>query len=465
MPGSLPPRTEACLTSLLAAADWPDAPVGQLGIAPSPTLIASPLPIADLAAAALGAVGLAASEIDRRRSGRRQTIAVDRSAASLAMASSDYLRIDPAGGKRWDPVTGYHRAGDGEWVYLHGNFPHLRDGLLDLFGAPEGGEALGRALAKLPGQEIEDRAAGRGLCAVLRRDRAAWEAHPQARAVRALPVVRIERIGEAPAEPLAPGPRPLSGIRALDLTRVIAGPMAGRTLAELGATVLRIAAPHLPFIEPLVVDTGFGKLSAHLDLNAVDGRERLEVLVRGADVFIDSYRPGALAARGLGPADLAHIRPGIVTVSVSAFSSTGPWAGRRGYDTLVQAAAGFSTLEGNGPPVRQPCQPLDYLSGYLAAFGAMRALLRRAEEGGSWHVEVSLARTAQWIRDMTDAIGPEPAPPPANPERASVSSLLGDWDTVFGRVSALRPAYTLSQTPPRRDRPPVPLGTDLPVWP
>ena len=465
MRGSLPSPIERCLTSLFACADWPVASRDRLAVVPSSTLIASPLPVADLATAAIGAVGLAALEIDRQRTGRAQTVTVDRAAASLATASSDYLRVEPGGGKRWDPVTGYHRAGDGEWVYLHGNFPHLRDGLLELFGAPEGGEALARALTKLPGQEIEDRAAERGLCAVLRRDRADWEAHPQARAVCTLPVVRIERIGNAPPEPLPPGENPLSGLRVLDVTRVIAGPMAGRTLTELGATVMRIAAPHLPFIEPLVIDTGFGKLSAHLDLNGAADRSRMEMLVRGADVFIDSYRPGALAARGLGPADLARLRPGIVSVSVSAFSSAGPWAGRRGYDTLVQAAAGFSTLEGDGPPMRQPCQPLDYLSGYLAAFGAMRALLLRAEEGRSWHVEVSLARTAQWIRDMQDAIGPEPAPPAANPDCASVSSLLGDWDTAFGRVSALRPAYALSETPPRRDRPPVPLGTDSPAWP
>lgn len=465
MPRSLPFPVDACLTSLLDAVGWSDAPRVRLTVEPAPTLIASPLPIADLASAALGAVGLAAAEIDRRRAGREQFVSVDRTAASLAMASSDYFRVEPGGGKRWDPVTGYHRAAGGDWVYLHGNFPHLRDGLLDLFGATGGGAALERALAKLPGQEIEDRAAERGLCAVLRRDRAQWEAHPQAEAVRALPVVRIERIGDAPPEPFPTGGYPLSGLRILDLTRVIAGPMAGRTLAELGATVMRISAPHLPFIEPLVIDTGFGKLSAHLDLNAVVDRSCMEVLVQGADVFIDSYRPGALAARWLGPADLAGRRPGIVSVSVSTFSSVGPWSGRRGYDTLVQAAAGFSTLEGDGPPRRQLCQPLDYLSGYLAAFGAMRALLRRAEEGGSWHVEVSLARTAQWIWDLADAIGPEPAPPDANPDRASVSSLLGDWDTAFGRVSALRPAYALSETPPRRDRPPVPLGTDSPDWP
>ena len=465
MRGSLPSPIERCLTSLFACADWPDASRDRLEVVPSSTLIASPLPVADLASAAIGAVGLAAVEIDRWRMGRVQTVTVDRAAASLAMSSSDYLRVEPGGGKRWDPVTGYYRAGDGEWVYLHGNFPHLRDGLLELFGAPEGGDALAKALAKLAGQEIEDRAAERGLCAVLRRDRAEWEAHPQAKAVRALPVVRIERIGDAPPEPFEPGEQPLSGLRALDLTRVIAGPMAGRTLAETGATVMRISAPHLPFIEPLVIDTGFGKLSAHLDLNAAAHRARMEALVRGADVFIESYRPGSLGARGLGPADLARLRPGIVSVSVSAFSSVGPWSGRRGYDTLVQAAAGFSTIKGDGPPERQPCQPLDYLSGYLAAFGAMRALLLRAEEGGSWHVEVSLARTAQWIRDMADAIGPEPAPPAANGDRASVSSLLGEWDTAFGRVSALRPAYALSDTPPSRDRPPVPLGTDSPAWP
>ncbi len=454
-----------CLASLLAAADWRGALADRLRIGATPTLIASLLPFADLAAATLGAVGLAAAEIDFRRNGRKQTVTVDRGHASLALASSDWLRLPSAAAKRWDPVTGYYRSGDGEWVYLHGNFPHLRDGLLALFDAPGGGDGLARQLARLSGHEIEDRAAGRGLCAVLRRDRETWEAHPQAMAVRSLPVVRIERIGDAPAEPFVSGPEPLSGVRVLDLTRVIAGPVAGRTLAENGATVMRIAAPHLPFIEPLVIDTGFGKLSAHVDLGTADGCRRMEALVRDADVFVESYRPGSLAARGLGPDALARLRPGIVSVSISAFSSAGPWSGRRGYDTLVQAAAGFSTLDGDGAPARQPCQPLDYLSGYLAAFGAMRALMRRAAEGGSWHVEVSLARTGQWIRDMADAIGAEAAPPPRNPAPAEVAAFLEEADTPFGRVSSLRPAYVLSATPPQRGRAPVSLGTDSPIWP
>lgn len=452
-----------CLRGLLEQAGWAGAPLDRLDVTPSATLIASDQPIADIATATLSAAGLAFSAVDGLRTGRVQRVSVDRGAASLAMASADYLRIDGAAPEKWDPVTGYYRCRDG-WAYLHGNFAHLRDGLLALFDAPSGRDDLTARLAGLTAQEVEDRAAEQGLCAVRLRTREDWQVEAQAEALRALPVVRIARIGDAPPEPLPPGELPLSGVRALDLTRVIAGPMAGRTLAGQGAEVLRIASPNLPFIEPLVIDTGFGKRSAHLDLDTGSGRDGLVRLLREADVFVDAYRPGALAKRGFGPPDLAELRPGIVSVSISAFSSVGPWRGRRGYDTLVQAATGLASVTGDGPPKRLPCQPLDYLSGYLAAFGATVALMRRMTEGGSWHVEVALARTAQWIWDMRDALGTDASPPEANPEPEEISALTMECDSPFGRLSVLRPAFALSENSGLWARPPVPLGTDSPEW-
>ena len=458
-------KARLALDSLLAAAGWSDAPTDRVEIAPTETALATAFPIADMAAAGFSALGLAADALRTARGAAPQQIQVDRRHASLAMTAATYLTIDGEAAKTWDPITGYYRAEDGGWVYLHANFPHLRDGLLAMFEAPNDRAALAERIAARPAQAIEDEAARRGLCAVRLRTREEWAAHPQKAALDAMPVVSIKRIGEAPPEPAGAGPRPAEGVRALDLTRVLAGPMCGRALIELGATVMRIAGPHLPFIEPLVIDTGHGKLSAHVDLRAAEGVARLEALAREADLFIAAYRPGALAARGFGWDRLAALRPGIVGVAISAFSDIGPWAGRRGYDTYVQAPTGLAGLGPDGRPARLPCQPLDYLSGCLAAYGACVALRRRAEEGGSWLVELSLARTAAWVWEMTDLLEPEPAPPAANPPLDAVEDCSARVRCAFGEVRSLRTPLRLPETPLAWDRPPVPLGTHAAAWP
>ena len=214
----------------------------------------------------------------------------------------------------------------------------------------------------------------------------------------------IEQIGDAPPEALSAAARPLAGIRVLDLTRIIAGPVCGRALAVHGADVLLVGASHLPSLRPLVVDTGRGKLSAFIDLREARGREALAVLARDADIFAQGYRPGVIAALGFGPEEVAKIRPGIIFVSLCAYGHHGPWAPRRGFDSLVQTASGFNAAEaeafGASEPKPLPGQALDHATGYLMAFAAMAALIHRAERGGSWHVRVSLAQTAHWLRRL-----------------------------------------------------------------
>lgn len=452
------------LDRILTASGWPDAPRESLTVTDDADLIPTAYPIEALAAGVLSAVGLAVDRLWQLRGGAAQHIVVNRRAAALAIASSDYLLVDGVKVKTWDPVTGFYRDAQGDWVYLHGNFPHLRDGLLELIGAEKHPDSVRDAVARRDAGFIESAAIERGLCASKVRTPAEWRQHPQHRAVSMLPLMEITRIGDAPPQPLPPAARPLSGLRVLDCSRVIAGPMAGRTLAEHGADVLRINGAHLPFIETLIIDTGLGKRSCHLDLRAANDVERLRGLVSEADVFIDAYRPGALGARGFGAEALHAMRPGMVSVSLSAWSREGPWSQRRGYDSLVQAACGLTLNEGDAVPSRMPCAPLDYLAGYLAAYGAMIALARRAEEGGSWRVELSLLRCAEWIFEAAGATGFKSDVPEAMPQAADIADCYQRRDSVFGRLDHLAPALSLSATLPGWDRPPVPPGTDQPVW-
>jgi crotonobetainyl-CoA:carnitine CoA-transferase CaiB-like acyl-CoA transferase len=277
-------------------------------------------------------------------------------------------------------------------------------------------------------------------------------------------MVAIERIGDAPAQPLPPlaaDAPPLSGVRVLELTRILAGPVAGRTLAAHGADVLLLNSPHLPNIEAIAA-TSLGKRSAHVDLELEAGRASLTALARGADVFMQGYRPGSLAARGFSPAMLASLRPGIVCVSLAAYGFDGPWSGRRGFDSLVQTTTGFNVAEGQaagtGEPRPLPVQILDFAAGFLMAFGTQVALLRRAREGGSWHVRVSLARTGLWLRGL----GQDPSGL-ALP-RPELADCMQRFDTGFGVLMTAPHAARLSETPPRWVRPSMPPGSHPPAW-
>ena len=422
----------------------------------------TPYRIGEAGAAAIAASAQAAADFWELRTGERQSVAVGRRHAAAAMRSATYLRIDGAApSSLWDPFSGLYPTGDGRHVFLHCNFPHHRDGMLQLLGVRPEKEALAGAVAARGGLELEDAIAAAGLCGALTRTPGEWADHPHGQALAALPPVTVERIGDGPPVRPRGGDRPLAGIRVLDLTRVLAGPTCGRTLAEHGADVMRIAGPHLPFAPALVMDTGHGKLSAFVDLRGERGRAQLRALAAEADVFVQGYRPGALAARGFGPRDIG---PGKVYVSLSAYGHEGPFASRRGFDSILQNASGMSTVQGSPEAPRNlPVQPLDYCAGYLAAWGAVAALLRRAEEGGSWHVQLSLAGMAEWIKGMGIAEGWLDAPAELAPEE--LAAITMESDTPHGRLAHLAPVAKMSRTPPHWARPSVPLGSHDPVWP
>jgi crotonobetainyl-CoA:carnitine CoA-transferase CaiB-like acyl-CoA transferase len=464
MPDPSPMRI---LAALWQGTGLPETALGRVRLIGEEPALPSSFRVGAAAQASIAAAALAAAEAWRRRTGQAQEVTVEMRHAALEFRSEHYLLRDgvPPGAYR-DSIAGTYRCGDGRWVRLHTNFPHHRAGVLRLLGCAGERAAVAAALRAWRAEAFEQAAAEAGLCVTAMRSFAEWDAHPQGRATAALPPLRIERIGEAPPRPLPPAAaRPLAGIRVLDLTRVIAGPVCGRTLAAHGAEVLHLTGPHLPSFPDLVLDVNRGKRAAHLDLRREEDRATLRGLVAGCDVFVQGYRPGAIAGHGFGPEALAALRPGIVCASLSAYGEVGPWAGRRGFDSLVQTASGFNHAEaeaaGAGEPKPLPCQALDHASGYLLALGSLAALLRRAEEGGSWHVRVSLAGTGGWLRRLgrlRDGFAARV------PEIGEIGDLLEEQDSGFGRLTALRHAGRLSGTPPRWDLPSVPLGTHPPRW-
>ena len=343
----------------------PDA-VDAVSLSGNDPVLPSIYRIGTASVAIIGAASLAAAELWRLRTGESQSVALDMRSASVAFRSESYTRV--LGRSRetfWAPVSGYFRTRDDRWVQLHCQFPHLRDGVLHVLGCRNDRAEVEAAVARWDGLELEARCRENRLCVSLVRTPEEWAAHPQARAIADLPLMEIFKIGDASPEPLPHRPeRPLAGVRVLDLTKVIAGPVCGRTLASHGAEVLRIGAPHLPIMESLVIDTGLGKRSAFLDLREADASDCLADLVRNADVFVQGYRPGTIAGRGFGPDEVAARRPGIVYVTLSAYSHHGPWRDWRGFDSLTQSASGIvhqgMMAAGTGRPHPLPCQALDH---------------------------------------------------------------------------------------------------------
>ncbi|CAI9006687.1 MULTISPECIES: CoA transferase [Burkholderia] len=459
---------ELALTRLWQLAHGaPDALARAAVTGQDPTL-PSTFHVGTLAAATIAAAGLAAAECHRLRTGVAQRVDVSMRDALVAFRSERYLRVDdgPPPELR-HPVTGFYDTRDGRWIQLHANFPHHLHGILDVLGCGPRRDDVAAAIRTWDGAALDTALAEAGLCAALIRTPDEWAAHDQARALASLPLFEIERIGDAPVEAIGHGEpdQPLAGVRVLDLTRIIAGPVAGRTLASHGAQTLLVNGPHLPNIASLVIDNGRGKRSTWIDLREPAGVAALRDLARHADVFLQAYRPGALAARGFSPQALAELRPGIVCVSVSAYGHAGPWSMRRGFDSLVQSASGIAWSEQHAAhadgPRHLPCQALDHATGYLAAFGAMIALARRATEGGSWHVRLSLAQTGRWLQSfgvVPDGLHAAEFTPDDVRDRIDRSA------SPFGTIDAVRPAERLSATPPCFARPPVPLGTDDARW-
>jgi crotonobetainyl-CoA:carnitine CoA-transferase CaiB-like acyl-CoA transferase len=348
-------------------------------------------------------------------------------------------------------------------VRTHANYPHHRERLLGVLGVDEDPDAVEASLAHRSAREVEDAVYAAGGLAVALRTPEEWAAHEQAAAVAARPLIERGRLDQARTRAFPPLPGapllPAAGLRVLDLTRVLAGPVATRTLALLGADVLRLDAPHLPELPDQHADTGFGKRSALLDLTG--DRRVFEELLTAADVVVTGYRPGALDRFGLSARALAERRPGLVVAQVSAWGPDGPWGGRRGFDSLVQVATGIAAVEGSpGRPGALPAQALDHGTGYLLAAGVLRALTEQSYDGGSRFVRVSLARTAAWLTgDAGASAAEEGADAHEGPD-----SWLAETGSRIGRLRYALPPVSFEGGPGDWTRPPGPWGTDAAGW-
>jgi len=454
------------LTGLWTIAGGPLEALDAVTLTGEEPQLPSSFRVAAAAQSSVAAAGVAAAHLWKLRTGQSQEVAVDMRHAVVECRSERYLRVDgkpppPA----WDTIAGIYRTRDGRFVRLHTNFPHHRKAVCRLLDCKAERDAVQAALMQWDAESFETAAYAAGGVVSIMRSHEEWCGLPQAKALAALPVLAIEKIGEAAPKPWPQGDRPLSGLRVLDLSRVIAGPVAGRTLAAHGADVMLISGADLPAIPWLTIDTGRGKLTSFVDLKSGKGRAQLRDLLTEADIFSQGYRPLALAHLGFSPQDAARINPGIVCVSLSAYGHAGPWAQRRGFDSLVQTATGFNHAEGRAAgldgPKELPAQILDHTTGYLMAFGAMMAKARQSYEGGSWHVRVSLAQTGRWIWNLgrvPDGLATEDL------RGEAIALFVEEASSGFGQLKFISHSAKLSKTPAFWARPAMPLGSHAPQW-
>ncbi len=465
------------LDELLSLRAGPPPGADELRVTGADPFFRTPFRIGEVAAAALAATGVAANDIWEMRGHARQTIAVHRPEAAATLRTVDYTRARGTDGVyRHVPipqtmahmlkVTQPWRARNGRWFLPHLNLPELSARVLGVLNCDSTPEAVSAAVSQWDPEALEDAIATAQACGGAIRTREEWLAHPQGAYLAQRPVVELERVGPAPAEAFHPGDRPLSGVRVLDLTRILAGPVGSRGLAEHGADVLMVTARDLPQTPEHVRDTSHGKRSCFLDLKTSAGAARFAALVREADVVVNGYRPGALARLGFGMEALARLRPGIIQVSVSCFGSGGPFAGHAGWEQVAQAVTGICETQGAAIGAGQPklvfAPVCDYTTGYLATYGALLALARRARGGGSWQVNVSLCQSAMLLQRQ--GLLPDFSAAPEVLAEAELAPLQVREQGAYGDLLTLGPVLRMSETPVRWDRPTPALGSDDAIW-
>jgi hypothetical protein len=420
----------------------------------------SAFPVTELAAGSIGAACLALSEL-LGHIGPKPEVTVNRRLASLWFGWS----IEPQGWAMppaWDPIAGDYRTADG-WIRLHTNAPHHRAAAIAVLRCPEDRAAVAAAVETWGAEALEQAVVDAGGCAAAMRTIAAWQAHPNGAAVATEPLIAFAAAEPSRTDWQPRGDRPLAGLKVLDLTRVLAGPVGTRFLAGYGADVLRIDPPGWDEAN-VIPEVTLGKRCARLDLRHPAHRATFERLLGQADILVHGYRADALDGLGYGAASRQALRPGLIDISLDAYGWTGPWHHRRGFDSLVQmstgiAAAGMAWKPGADRPTPLPVQALDHATGYLIAAAAIRALTHRLRGEPTLVARLSLARTAALLIQAQGE-----AAPPAWSEATSADYAAATEHSDWGPAHRLRPPATISGAPMRWDRPATRLGSATPDW-
>lgn len=423
--------------------------------------LASAYPVTDFASATLGAAALAMAELAQCRGGKAPMVTVDRRLASFWFAWS----LRPEGWELpapWDPIAGDYPCTDG-WIRLHTNAPHHRIAAQTILGAHVDKESMAQAVRPWKKHELETAVVDSGGCAAEMLSLAQWREHPQGRALANEPLAHIEAFNTTPLPDRGATPsRPLAGVRVLDLTRVLAGPVASRFLAGLGADVLRLDPPD--WDEPGVIpEVTLGKRCARLDLKSAQGRKTFEALLAQGDVLLHGYRADALDRLGYNAAARRALSPGLIDVSLCAYGWTGPWALRRGFDSLVQMSCGIADAGQHwkqaAQPAPLPVQALDHGTGYLLAAAVIRGLTQRLNGTHSIRARLSLARTAMLL---TDAGATQAEPPLEKENFFDIASSIEA--TGWGNARRLKPPINIQDVPLYWTLPARPLGVAEAVW-
>ncbi|MPQ85295.1 acyl-CoA transferase [Pseudomonas sp. MAFF 730085] len=445
------------LTPIQAALDLPHTALAFTEAGALPSTFA----VTELASASLGAAGQAVAQLVLEMTGRLPNVTVDRRLASFWFSSS----IRPVGWQvppLWDEVAGDYASADG-WIRLHTNAPHHRAAAERVLGKVNTRADMAKHVASWNAAELEQAIVDAGGCAAQMRSWRAWQNHPQGLAVNAQALVQRQTFETTADKPwLGSVARPLAGIKVLDLTRVLAGPVASRFLAGLGADVLRVDSP--TWNEPGVVpEMTLGKRCARLDLKSIEGRQIFETLLKDADILFHGYRADALEQLGYTADALQLLAPGLIDVSLNAYGWSGPWRNRRGFDSLVQMSSGIAdagmACQHADKPQPLPVQALDHATGYLMAAGALQALTQRLKTGRGGSAQLSLARTAKLLMDA----GPVPEQPALRAEDSTDQGVVVE-QTPWGQAHRLLAPVSISGTPLQWDLPAAELGSHRPQW-
>lgn len=472
-------REKCAFSELMEIRDGSSIDKDEVKIVGEDNMFRTPFKIGQTCAEVLAARAVAANDLWELRKGRRQKISINtRAAAATALAGTgmtckrgengDYEPTPPS--PQFDHMTAVTQpwpTADGCWVLPHTNMPHLERRVLGLLVCENTPESLAAAVAQWNSDELEEAIANVNACSAKVHTPEEWLKHPQRKYLQSQPVVEITKVSDTDPIPLPEGDEPLSGIRVLDLTRILAGPTAGLGLAEHGADVLMVTAPHLPQMTPFVRDTSHGKRSCFLDFNVPNEADQLRGLVEQADVFIDGYRPNRIASHGFGTEDLVKMRPGIVHVSVNCYGSGGPFHDRAGWDQIAQVATGMSQTQGKSTGANKPelitVYVCDFLTGFLASYGAMVALARRAKYGGSYTVKVSLCQSAMLLQRQGLKKNFEMADEHLSPSEFDEHAHYDD-NTYLGDLKSLGPIIRMSETSPKWRGTTPKLGSSKPEW-